>query len=146
MGSSSSKNEIKKPQQPIFIDESSGWSVISVGGNFDSTYLWVALVIIAIVAFWILFRCRKCKRNDRAHRNRQHQDLVEELRLARLAASSERSERSERSPKMQPIPIVVSPPLSPLAAAMSTPSNLPQLAHLSADEEARIRWARIGGP
>ena len=141
MGSSSSKNEIKKPQQPIFIDESSGWSVISVGGNFDSTYLWVALVIIAIVAFWILFRCRKCRRNDRAHRNQQHQNLVEELRLARLAAS-------ERSPKMQQqIPtIVVSPPLSPLAAAMSTTSTLPQLAHFSADEEARARWARMGGP
>ena len=144
MGSSSSKNEIKKPQQPIFIDESSGWKMISIGGTFDSTYLWVALVIIAIVAFWILFRCRKCRRNEQAHRNRQHQNLVEELRLARLAAS----ERSERSPQtQQPIPIVVSPPMSPYAAAaMSTTSNLPQLAHLSADEEARIRWARIGGP
>ena len=141
MGSSSSKNDIKQPKQPIFIDESSGWKMISIGGTFDSTWLWVALVIIAIVAFWILFRCRKCRRNEQAHRNRQHQNLVEELRLARLAAS----ERSERSPQtQQPIPIVVSPPMSPYAAAMSTTSNLPQL--LSADEEARIRWARIGGP
>ena len=141
MGSSSSKNDIKEPAKPIYIDESSGWKMISIGGTFDTTYLWVALVIIAIVAFWIIFRCRKCRRNDRVHRNRQHQNLVEELRLARLQAAS-----SDRSQTQHAMPIVVSPPMSPYAinSAMSTTSNLPQL--LSADEEARIRWARIGGP